>query len=632
MRELLAGYLVNAAWQIPVVALCALLVSRFSGLAPGSRNRAWLLFLGLAAVLPAVSLTALLPHAAPSVARVPVDAVAVPAFQTALPPSDVLVPAARPALELSAGSAWAMAILSAAVVLLLIVRLSLAALAARRLVRQSRPVVLPPSVAHDLERLAQAHGRIAAPVRSTARVSSPAVVGALSPVILIPDGLAVADEDLRAALLHEMAHVIRHDYAVSLACEVLTLPVCWHPALMALKAGVAKSRELACDAMAAAALGSSKTYARRLVSLAQTLGAQTLGTQTLGGPTHATPRNAALAVGLFGRSDLEDRLMHLMKPKDTEAPALRAARLCGLAAVGAGLLGSAALLHVTPVFAQTATAPAPVAAQPLASASPAATSAVSQAQADAARPQASARRHRGLIIDGGDIVMNGSGGRYRHSFTTSGGQTITVYTDDEKDPSPDQQRQWEDQVNKAQAHAAEVMKRVNSPEFKARIAAATAHAAEVEARVNSPEFKARIAAAQARAADVEKMVNSPEFKAKIAAAERAGADAAARVNSPEFKARIAQAQARAAEAEKMVNSPEFKARIALAQTRAADVEKMVNSPEFKAKIARAAEAAARVDSPEFRERMERLQRRLDDLDRDDAPAAPSSPAAPKPTP
>ncbi|MGZ3377517.1 MAG: M56 family metallopeptidase, partial [Phenylobacterium sp.] len=461
-------------------------------------------------------------------------------------------------------------------------------------------------------------------------------VGVRAPVILVPHDMAADGEDLRAALLHELAHVLRHDYAVNLACEVLTLPVCWHPALMALKAGVAKSRELACDAMAADALGSSKAYARRLVSLAQALGAQSLGGRpaAAAAASHnpSSAPSAALAVGLFGRSDLEDRLMHLMKPKDTEAPALRAARLCGLAAVGAGLLGSAALLHVTPVFAQTATAPAPVAAQPLASASPAATSAVSQAQADAARPQASARRHRGLIIDGENIVMNGSGGRYRHSFTTSGGQTITVYTDDEKDPSPDQQRQWEDQVNKAQAHAAEVMKRVNSPEFKARIAAATAHAAEVEARVNSPEFKARIAAAQARAADVEKMVNSPEFKAKIAAAERAGADAAARVNSPEFKARIAQAQARAAEAEKMVNSPEFKARIALAQTRAADVEKMVNSPEFKAKIARAAEAAARVDSPEFRERMERLQRRLDDLDRDDAPAAPSSPAAPKPTP
>ncbi|HLZ76497.1 M56 family metallopeptidase [Phenylobacterium sp.] len=609
MQQLLAGYLVNAAWQIPVVAFCAFLVSRFGGLSPQARNRLWLLFLGIAAVLPAVSLAALLPHAAPTVARVPVDAVAAAAIEAAAPDPDVLVPAAQPALELSAWSAWAMTAFSAAVVALLIVRLSLAARAAGRLVRQSRPVVLPSAVATALERLAQAHGRIAAPVRSSKRVSSPAVVGAVSPVILIPDGLAVADDDLRAALLHEMAHVIRHDYAVNLACEVMTLPVCWHPALATLKAGVAKSRELACDAMAADAIGSSKTYARRLVSLAQTLGAQSHGIQTLGGPTHAMSRNAALAVGLFGRSDLEDRLMHLMKPKDTEAPALRAARLCGLAAVGAGLLGSAALLHVTPVFAQPAT---PVTAQPLAPPSSAATAATRQAQTDAAKPETATpatHRHHGVIINDGNVIVSAADGRYPHTFKASDGRDFTVYTDDAKEPSPEQQREFEAQVQKAEARAAEAVKRVNSPEFKARIAAATARAAEAEARVNSPEFKARIAAAEARAADAEKMINSPEFKARIAAAE-----------------------ARGAEAEKMVNSPEFKARIAAAQAHAADVEKMINSPEFKARIARAAEAGARFNTPEFKERMERMQKRLDELSRDDAPATPSSPDAPKPTP
>jgi beta-lactamase regulating signal transducer with metallopeptidase domain len=632
MQQLLAGYLVNAAWQIPVVALCALLVSRFGGFTPQGRNRLWLLFLGIAAVLPAVSLTTLLPHAVPSVARLPAEATAIAAVEIAQSAPDVIAPAAKPALELSVWSAWAMSALSAAIVAILIVRLTAAARAARRLVRQSRPVALPLAVTQALDRLADAHGRIAAPVRRSAGVSSPAVVGALSPVILIPDGLAVEDEDLRAALLHEMAHVIRNDYAVNLACEVLTLPVCWHPALIGLKAGVARSRELACDAMAAQALGSPKTYARRLVSLAQALGAPNT-------PCAAQPHNAALAVGLFGRSDLEDRLMHLMQPKDREAPALRAARLCGLAAVGASLLGSAALLHVTPVFAQSAPARAatPVTAQPLAPPSPAAKAAVGEAQADAARPdaakssaaKASEHKRHTLMITDGDTVINEAGGRYRHSFTASSGRQVTVYTDDQKDPTPEQKRVWEERINKAEARAAEVVKRVNSPEFKAKIASATARAAEAEARVNSPEFKAKIAAAQAHAAEVEKMVNSAEFKARIAAAAARGAEAEARVNSPEFKARIAAATAHAANVEKMVNSPEFKARIAAAQAHAADVEKMVNSPEFKARIQAAAEAGARFNTPEFKARMERLQHRMEELDRDDVVTAPEPP---KPTP
>ena len=122
--------------------------------------------------------------------------------------------------------------------------------AARRLVAQSRPAVLPAEVAHALGKLARAHNRAVPPVRRSFSVRSPAVVGALRPVILIPQDLQAGDQELRAALLHELAHVLRHDYAVNLVCEVPTLPVAWHPATLGLKAGVRHSRELACDAMA----------------------------------------------------------------------------------------------------------------------------------------------------------------------------------------------------------------------------------------------------------------------------------------------------------------------------------------------------------------------------------------------
>ena len=47
MQQVLTGYLVNAAWQAPVVAFCALIVARFGGLSPQSRNRLWLGFLAI---------------------------------------------------------------------------------------------------------------------------------------------------------------------------------------------------------------------------------------------------------------------------------------------------------------------------------------------------------------------------------------------------------------------------------------------------------------------------------------------------------------------------------------------------------------------------------------------------------
>ncbi|HEX3888367.1 MAG TPA: M56 family metallopeptidase [Phenylobacterium sp.] len=577
MQQLLASYLLNAAWQVPVVALCAFLVSRFGGLSPRARNRLWLSFLAIAAVLPAVSLSALLPHAEPTVARVPVEAlVAAPAVA----PAVNFVPSAEPAIRLAGWSAETMIAVFAVVALALAARLAVAGLAARRLVRRSEPADLPAEVLQAVRRLAQAHDRAAPPIRRSDSVASPAVVGAFAPVILVPADFTAEGDDLRAALLHETAHVIRHDYAVNLVSEVLTLPVCWHPALIALKTGVSRSRELACDAMAAGEMVSPKAYAKCLVSLAQALGAAT-----------APPHNAALAVGLFGRSDLEDRLMQLMTPREAEAPAVRAARLCGLAAVGASLLGSAALLHVTPVFAQGAPAPSAVTAVtalPLAPPSPAATAAVGQAQTDAAPVK---RKGHVIISHNGILMMDAEPSGYHHSFTGADGREFEVITDDAKDLTPEEERHWEEAVEHAQAKAAEAMKKVNSPEFQAKIAAAVKADADAEARVNSPEFKARIAAAQKAGEDAERMVNSPEFKAKIAAAE-----------------------ARGAEAERMVNSPEFKAKIAAAEKAGADAQRMVNSPEFKARIAAAqkagAEAAARVNSPAFRAQMEQLGERM----------------------
>jgi len=575
MQQLLVAYLLNAAWQISIVAACAFLVSRLAGLSPQGRSRMWLMFLAAAAILPAVPLADLLPHATPTVARLPPST----PVMSALPASTHALAAPTPAIWLPAWLAPAMIALVAAVALLLAARLLIAGRAARRLVEQSRPAVLPSEVARALGELAHAHGRKTPPVRRSAEVSSPAVVGALRPVILVPEGLTADGDDLRAAMLHEMAHVLRHDYAVNLACEILTLPVAWHPGVVGLKAGVRHSRELACDAIAATAMASQKTYAKCLVSLAQSLGRQPQ-------PHANAPVQAALAVGLFGRSNLEDRLMQLMTPRETEGPFVRTARICGLAAVGAGLLGSAALLHVTPVFAQPAE---PGAAR-------AASEVTEQAQRDAAKPDAAG--HGASVTTTRSIFVTGHHAHHRHSWTTADGRSMTVVDDNPAEPSAEQKRTWERKSREAEEKAAQA-------EVKA--AEAEAAAAKVEARVNSPEFKARIAAAEARGAEAERRVNSPEFKARIARAEARAAEAEARVNSPEFKARIAAAEARAAEAERMVNSPEFKARIANAQARAeAAAREGARAAEDGA---RAAEAGARAQA-HAQEIMARTQARM----------------------
>jgi beta-lactamase regulating signal transducer with metallopeptidase domain/stalled ribosome alternative rescue factor ArfA len=535
--DALSTYLINAVWQAPLVAFTALMIARFAGLAPAGRNRVWLTALAAAALLPAVSLDGLL-QATPTVVRIaPTTVVESPTAVTAEPLM------ATPAIALAPSAAWIMVGLAAAFAVLAVVRLALAGVAASRLAATGRPAVLPGDVVRAVERLAASRHRKPPPILATPAVEGPAVVGAWRPVILIPAQFDVSPDDLRAALLHEMAHVLRHDYAVNLACEILTLPLAWHPAVAAIKAGVRRSRELACDAMAAQAMASQKAYARSLLSLARTLGAGAIHTQT------------ALAVGLIGRSDLEDRLMHLIKPRDAEGLLVKTARACGLAVVSASLLGSAALLHVTPVFAQTpkaAPAPSPVAVAPLPPPSTPANVA-QQAQTDAAALPALRRRHGTVIHKDGVLIEAGQTGR-RHSWTAADGTAMSVVTPDDGEPTLEQKRKWEADARDAEAKAA-----------------------KVDAYVNSPEFKVKIEKAKEAGKRAEAMVNSPEFKAKIEKAKAAGEAARAYTNSPEFKAAIARAQSQAAEAAaEAVNSPEFRRQMRELRRLGPDIDREIN--------------------------------------------------------
>jgi hypothetical protein len=165
-------------------------------------------------------------------------------------------------------------------------------------------------------------------------------------MILIPEGFAeLGEDDQRAAVLHEFAHVLRRDYAVNLIVELASLPVCWHPLTHLIKARLRASREVACDAMASATEASPASYASRLLSLARALGPQEVASAAL--------------MTMIGKSDLEERLMQLLA--QTPPPGHTRLRLLAAGAAAGAILAPALLFQVTPAFAAIAT-PATVAA------------------------------------------------------------------------------------------------------------------------------------------------------------------------------------------------------------------------------------------------------------------------------
>jgi uncharacterized protein (TIGR03435 family) len=103
----------------------------------------------------------------------------------------------------------------------------------------------------------------------SALVQVPTVVGWLRPVVLVPVGAlgGLPAGQLEALLLHELAHIRRHDYLVNILQSVAEALLFYHPAVWWVSGHIRAERELCCDDVAVAVSGDAFTYARALAQL-----------------------------------------------------------------------------------------------------------------------------------------------------------------------------------------------------------------------------------------------------------------------------------------------------------------------------------------------------------------------------
>jgi hypothetical protein len=184
-------------------------------------------------------------------------------------------------------------------------------------------------------------------VRECAAVTSPMVVGAASPVVLLPEGFAGhPNDEVRAALLHELAHVKRRDYLTNGVCQLAALPVNWHPVAYVVQQKIRRTREMACDEMAAREMQSELGYARCLVTMAR---------EMLSGGLAERPE----FVGLFSNNVLEERVMRLMETKTVLSARAKLLRLVSGATAMATATLMAGSFHVVPTMAAESVANSP---------------------------------------------------------------------------------------------------------------------------------------------------------------------------------------------------------------------------------------------------------------------------------
>jgi beta-lactamase regulating signal transducer with metallopeptidase domain len=167
---------------------------------------------------------------------------------------------------------------------------------------------------------------------SSSALRVPTAIGFLKPVIVVPEwALAeLSEDDLKAVVLHELAHLRRRDDWTNLAQKTLRAVFFFHPAVWWVDKKLALEREMACDELVLAETGNRRAYAECLVSLAE---------------KSVVRRGLAMAQALLSRARETslrlERILHSNQPRAVTArdfqPILAVA--AGVAIVGVVLLG-----------------------------------------------------------------------------------------------------------------------------------------------------------------------------------------------------------------------------------------------------------------------------------------------------
>lgn len=260
--------LVHFIWEGAVLAL--LLAAALRLFRPASSPRRYGLACFTLAAMPvafAVTLAVMLPVAPPPPAALPGI---VPVLPLAAPPPGAVPVAGFTLARLLDRLAWLVPFWFAGVVFFY--ARGLAGWMAVRRLRRRGVCAVPPVWQVRLDELA-ARMRLSRPVAllESCFTESPVLIGYLRPVVLLPLGCltGLSAGQLECLLLHELAHVRRHDYLVNLLQGVIEGLLFYHPAVWWVSGAVRAERENCCDDAVVEMVGDARAYAATLASLEQ---------------------------------------------------------------------------------------------------------------------------------------------------------------------------------------------------------------------------------------------------------------------------------------------------------------------------------------------------------------------------
>lgn len=293
-----ASYVVNALWEIPLIACAGWVSSRMlRRWGPQPQHVMWVGTLLLCVIAPAVPLFAGLLH------MEFFSHGGTAAIQTLMVNEAGVSAAARAVIGLPVWTIWSVFGLYLCTLAYFATRLLWMIAGARGLVRASTPVRMDGDIAALWGKVRGAFAEGNVELRRTGNLHGVVTIGARRQAVVLPESFLeqCAEQDFVSAMGHELAHIERRDYAKNLLYESVSLLAAFHPVIWMVKTRIVESREMICDAMVVERLIDGKAYRQSLLRLAERM---------------MDARTAAIhAVGIFDANILEERIMAMKEER-----------------------------------------------------------------------------------------------------------------------------------------------------------------------------------------------------------------------------------------------------------------------------------------------------------------------------
>ena len=309
--ELIFNFVLNAGWQVVVIFAVAGLASWLLKNGPARyRHTLWVVALIACLVVPLLTATRFVPEWVSSVQVVPRETTSVQVTAGTTWSEDFGVEhlVTRRTRPVSTTARTALFFTFVYVLVVLLRGITLARFWRRKenLRRTVTRAGLPPEIETVARRCRSIFGVDATVTRSDqARV--PYTIGARRPLILLPAVFCSGAEESRllSVIGHEMAHVARRDFLSNLICELISLPIAFHPLTFVIKKQIDRTRELACDELVTSHVLAPRVYARSLLWAADV--SRQYPSQTF-------------MLSIFDGKILEERIMRLTRNKSRLGP------------------------------------------------------------------------------------------------------------------------------------------------------------------------------------------------------------------------------------------------------------------------------------------------------------------------